>query len=220
MDILNRFSFSERYVKSGAGLPFGLAIVSGVDAEAARHAVAEAKRRAMDRIRADGLSIQGRIDRFETFFRDRGFKCPLSRQFARVQREDALPTVSPFVDALVSAEMAHGLLMGVQDCEPLSGALTFDLASEGEQFPGMRGPVTCRDNEMVLRDDEGIVASYFQGPDTRSAIQPTTRDLVFYAFSAPGIPERVLDEALADACAMFNTAAESAAHRVYTDQSW
>jgi DNA/RNA-binding domain of Phe-tRNA-synthetase-like protein len=215
MDMFGDFNFSPRYLKSGLSLPFGLAVVSGVEAESAKHVMADVKARAMERIRREGSNIQGRITRFETFFRDHGFKCPLPRQFARVQQDGALPTVTPFVDALLSAEMAHGLLMGVQDRAPLSGGLTYDLADAGEQYAGMRGPVTCRNNEMVLRDGQGIVASYFQGPDKRSAIQSSTRDLVFYAFAAPGIDASVLDEALADACSMFGDAAEDAGYRVY-----
>jgi DNA/RNA-binding domain of Phe-tRNA-synthetase-like protein len=216
IDVFADFSFSPRYLTSGFGLPFGLAAVSGVDAESARHEVADAKIRAMEKIRSGAKDIQARIDRFETFFRTHGFKCPLPRQFARVQQEGALPAVTPFVDALLCAEMAHGLLMGVQDRTPIAGRLTYDLADGGEQYLGMRGTVTCRDNEMVLRDDRGIVASYFQGPDKRSAIQSSTRDLVFYAFAAPGIDVGVLGDALADACGMFGNSSEDADYRVYS----
>jgi DNA/RNA-binding domain of Phe-tRNA-synthetase-like protein len=46
----------------------------------------------------------------------------------------------------------------------------------------------------------GLLASYFQGPDRRTAIRSKTRSVALFAFSAPGMsretPEAALDWAI------------------------
>ena len=215
MNLLNTFSFSTHYSERGTGLPFGLAVISGADAGLAKEAVADAKLQALSRIEADKSLIRSRIDMFDSFFRRYGFKCPLPHQLSAVEKS-GLPTISPFVDALLITELTHGLLMGIQDLDPIVNPLTYDLAAKGEQFSGMRGTITCRDNEMVVRDAQNIVASYFQGPDKRTSIRPTSRNLVFYAFAAPGISPDTLNDALISACNVFDGTCEASEHRVYS----
>jgi DNA/RNA-binding domain of Phe-tRNA-synthetase-like protein len=54
--------------------------------------------------------------------------------------------------------------------------------------------IVCREEEIALRDETGIVCSLFQGPDYRTRVDPTSKDIVVYVFTAPGIQERfVLD---------------------------
>ncbi len=167
-------------------LPFGCAFLSGVDREAAGREVADVRSSFPERVEANLEVICERVRAFEEFFRQHGHRCPLPIQLETTRR-NGLAKIDPFVDALLYCELTSGLLMGVQDQAPMQGNLVYDVAEEGESFAGMRGPVRCSAGEIVLRDDLGIVASYFQGPDFRTRVTPKTTDLVFFAFAAPGL---------------------------------
>ncbi|HEY7404456.1 MAG TPA: phenylalanine--tRNA ligase beta subunit-related protein [Candidatus Angelobacter sp.] len=127
-----------------------------------------------------------RIQAFESFFDQNGFRSPLGYQLKRIQ-EKGLPGGSPVVRALLLCEMSTGLLMGAQDASAIKGTLVCDLAQEGESFSGMREEVLCRKDEIVLKDEEGVIATLFQGPDHRTRLKKDTKDIVFFIFSAPGV---------------------------------
>ena len=65
-----------------------------------------------------------------------------------------------------------------------------DLANEGETFQGVSGKmIRCKEEEIVLRDEKGIVCSLFQGPDFRTKVDASSKNIVVYVFTAPGIQE-------------------------------
>jgi DNA/RNA-binding domain of Phe-tRNA-synthetase-like protein len=88
------------------------------------------------------------------------------------------------------AEMCHGILMAIQDLDRFDGPWRLDLAQEGETFEGVSGRMLiCKENEIVLRDEKEIVCSLFQGPDSRTKIDKSSKNIVVYVFTAPGIQE-------------------------------
>lgn len=208
------FEFSDRYRQSGEQLPFGMAIATGVSAHSARAQIEQAKKDAQRSIADDRAVIEERLQRYETFFAHNNFKSPLLQQFRSIQKK-GLPSIRPVVDALLLCEMTTGLLMGVQDLGRVKGTLLYDLATVGEEFEGLRALVRCREGEMVLRDDEGIIASYFQGPDKRTGIRDETRDIVFFCFAAPGIDIAMLETALGKACLLFGGSCEFSETRLF-----
>jgi DNA/RNA-binding domain of Phe-tRNA-synthetase-like protein len=127
-----------------------------------------------------------RINLFETYFAENGVRCPLGEQFAAI-RKKGLPTTGVLIQTLLFAEMSTGLLMGAQNAAAIKGDLVYDLAAAGESFKGMRSEVSCRENEIVVRDGDGIIASLLQGPDHRTRLLKDSVDLVFLVFSVPGI---------------------------------
>jgi len=68
------------------------------------------------------------------------------------------------------------------------GRWRLDLAQEGETFEGVSGRrLICKEEEIVLRDEKEIVCSLFQGPDARTKIDGSSKNIVVYVFTAPGI---------------------------------
>ena len=127
-----------------------------------------------------------RIQLFERYFAENGVRCPLGEQFASI-RKKGLPATGVLIQTLLFGEMSTGLLMGAQNATAIKGDLVYDLASAGESFKGMRSEVLCRENEIVVRDDDGIIASLLQGPDYRTRLMKDCADLIFLVFSVPGI---------------------------------
>ncbi|MFE1841171.1 hypothetical protein [Streptomyces sviceus] len=115
---------------------------------------------------------------------------PLSGQLQAVADGRPLRGPAP-VRALLHCELSHGVLMGAQDFDAVRGPVRVEYAAAGDEFAGFRSTVTCRAGEPVLRDDDGIFASVFQGPDARTGITRGTERLLFLIFDAPGLsPER------------------------------
>ena len=146
--------------------------------------------------RANLAQIQEWINLYDQFFKEWGYPCPLPGHFKR-SIEMGFPIVNLFIDAHIIAEMCHGILMAIQDLDSFKGKWRLDLASEGDTFQGVSGKmIHCKKEEIVLRDEEGIVCSLFQGPDFRTRIEPSSKNIVVYVFTAPGIQEQQVENGL------------------------
>jgi DNA/RNA-binding domain of Phe-tRNA-synthetase-like protein len=141
------------------------------------------------RRRANLAQIEERINLYDQFFKEWGYVCPLPGHFKRAV-EMGFPIVNLYIDTHIMAEMCHGILMAIQDLDRFHGGWRLDLANEGETFQGVSGRMLyCKEEEIVLRDEKEIVCSLFQGPDSRTKVDPTSKNIVVYIFTAPGIEE-------------------------------
>jgi DNA/RNA-binding domain of Phe-tRNA-synthetase-like protein len=141
------------------------------------------------RRRANLAQIEERITLYAQFFQEWGYPCPLLSHFKRAV-DMGFPIVNLYIDTHIIAEMSHGILMAIQDLDRFQGGWRLDLASEGETFPAVSGAMLiCKEQEIVLRDEGGIVCSLFQGPDFRTKVDASSKDIVVYVFTAPGVQE-------------------------------
>ena len=136
------------------------------------------------------------INRYDQFFKEWGYRCPLPSHFKRTV-EMGFPIVNLYIDAHIIAEMCHGILMAIQDLNRFKGEWKLDLSREGELFQGVSGKtIRCKEGEIILRDEEGIVCSLFQGPDFKTRVEPVSKDIAVYVFTAPGIQEERVSNGL------------------------
>jgi DNA/RNA-binding domain of Phe-tRNA-synthetase-like protein len=141
------------------------------------------------RRRANLAQIEEGINLYNQFFKEWGYPCPLPSHFKRTI-EMGFPIVNLYIDTHIIAEMCDGVLMAIQDLDRFQSEWKLDLAHEEETFQGVSGKIIlCKQDEIVLRDGEGIVCSLFQGPDFKTRVEPTTKNIVVYVFTAPGIQE-------------------------------
>jgi DNA/RNA-binding domain of Phe-tRNA-synthetase-like protein len=139
------------------------------------------------RRRANLAHIEEQINLYDQFFKEWGFPCPLPGHLKRTI-EMGFPIVNFYIDTHIMAEMCHGILMAIQDMDRFDGQWRLDLAQEGETFEGVSGRMLiCKEEEIVLRDEKEIVCSLFQGPDFRTKIAESSKNIVVYVFTAPGI---------------------------------
>jgi DNA/RNA-binding domain of Phe-tRNA-synthetase-like protein len=114
------------------------------------------------------------------------------------------PIVNLYIDTHIIAEMCHGILMAIQDLDRFHGEWKLDLAKEEETFQGVSGKmVRCKEDEIVLRDGEGMVCSLFQGPDFKTRVGPASKNIVVYVFTASGILEEQVSNGLQIALEML-----------------
>jgi DNA/RNA-binding domain of Phe-tRNA-synthetase-like protein len=148
------------------------------------------------RRKANLIQIEERINLYDQFFKEWGYPCPLPGHFKRTI-EMGFPIVNLYIDAHIIAEMYHGILMAIQDLDRFNGEWRLDLSKEGEVFQGVSGRrLYCKEEEIVLRDEEGIVCSLFQGPDFRTKVDASTKNIAIYVFTAPGIQEEYVANGL------------------------
>jgi DNA/RNA-binding domain of Phe-tRNA-synthetase-like protein len=148
------------------------------------------------RRRANLIQIEQRINLYDQFFKDWGYPCPLPGHFKRTI-EMGFPIVNLYIDTHIIAEMCHGILMAIQDLDRFHGQWRLGLAQEGENFQGVSGRVIlCKGDEIVLRDEKEIVCSLFQGPDFRTKVTESSKNIVVYIFTAPGIGEEHVSNGL------------------------
>jgi hypothetical protein len=142
---------------------------------------------------------------YSDWFARNGHASPLTGQLKTVTDGRPLRGPAP-VRALLHCELSHGVLMGVQDFDTVRGAIRVEYAAEGDDFPGFRSTVTCRAGDPVLRDDGGIFASVFQGPDARTGVTRRTEHLLFLIFDAPGLSSERFDRAVHGVSALLDEA--------------
>jgi DNA/RNA-binding domain of Phe-tRNA-synthetase-like protein len=148
------------------------------------------------RRRANLAQLEEWIHLYDQFFKEWGYPCPLPSHFKRTI-EMGFPIVNLYIDTHIMAEMCYGILMAIQDLDRFHGEWRLDLAEEGETFQGVSGKmIRCKEDEIVLRDGKGIVCSLFQGPDFRTRVEPASRNIVVYVFTASGIQEEHVSSGL------------------------
>jgi len=148
------------------------------------------------RRRANLAQLEERIHVYDQFFKDWGYPCPLPGHLKRTV-EMGFPINNLYIDSHIIAEMFHGILMAIQDLDQFRGEWKLDLAQEGETFQGVSGKmIHCKEDEIVLRDGEGLVCSLFQGPDFRTRVETSCKNIVVYVFTAPGIQEEHVSNGL------------------------
>jgi DNA/RNA-binding domain of Phe-tRNA-synthetase-like protein len=99
----------------------------------------------------------------------------------------------------VIAELRNALAMGVHDLDRIQGDIVLDVAAEGEKFQGIGNrTVITRSNEVVLRDQTGIWASYTQGPDAATVVDAGAKNAMILGFFTPETSREALMQGIQD----------------------
>lgn len=196
-------TFTEAYLERYADIPFGIACVWECDAAKGTKLLADYKSNTIIYIGENRDDISRAIGHYERFFKNHGSQCPLRHQLGSVLQK-GFPSISPYVEILLLNELKNGVLMGIQDLDKIKGDLIMDIAQQGEQFEGFRRRIKCQPSEIIVRDSEGIVASYFQGPDKKTSVSDDTKNIILYAFFAPGIQRERVQKAIEQATELLH----------------
>jgi DNA/RNA-binding domain of Phe-tRNA-synthetase-like protein len=182
-------TITEAYHRRFPELPFGIGTVQDCTYFEKNETFKIYKRDLLRKMRrrVNLAEIEERVHLYDQFFKEWGYSCPLPAHLKRTI-DMGFPIVNLYIDTHIMAEMCHGILMAIQDLDRFDGQWRLDLAQEGENFEGVSGRMLiCKEHEIVLRDEKEIVCSLFQGPDSRTKIDESTKNIVVYVFTAPGI---------------------------------
>ncbi len=150
----------------------------------------------------ESLKDEARVRAYRDFFWRVGIDPTKIRPAAeallrRLLRNKPLPTINTLVDAYNLVSMETRIALAAFDNSTLSGDMFMRYAVEGEEFLGigMKTPVALRGKEIVVEDDEGLLAVYPYRDAERTKVTTDTSSVVIMVCGVPGIQEEVLEEA-------------------------
>ena len=116
----------------------------------------------------------------------------------RILLEKPIPRINTLVDAYNLASIVSGVPIAAFDKDKISGELFMRKAFEGEKFLGigMEKPIILNGTEIVVSDDEKLVAVYPYRDAEVTKISEQTRNVVFLICGVPGVGDDILANAL------------------------
>ncbi len=161
----------------------------------------QTKRRLETRIR-DDYPDPGEdpvVQAYAGYFDRWGKTYPIEFQIKSVKKGRTFPQVSTHVDCMFLAELEDRVLTSGHDMDAVQGGLVYDLADDGEEYVKLNGKKQVLvKNDVVLRDDEGVLASVLFGPAARTSIQMETVNPLYFAWCPVGISRETVDEHLSN----------------------
>ena len=111
----------------------------------------------------------------------------------------SIPSVSALVESMFMTEMKNMLLTAGHDLDVLQLPLTLDVSKGTERYTLMRGDEqVLKADDMFISDQSGVVSSIIYGPDQRTQITASTRNVVFTVYAPAGIDVQTVDGHLRD----------------------
>ena len=85
------------------------------------------------------------------------------------------------------------LLTAGHDLDKLHLPLTLDVTGGAESYTLMRGAEqTVKAGDMTISDQVGIISNIIYGPDQRTQINESTRNVIFTVYAPAGIDEQLI----------------------------
>ncbi len=115
----------------------------------------------------------------------------------RVLAGKPIPQINTLVDAYNLASIKTGIPLAAFDADTVTGELKARFAEPDEEFSGigMDKPAKLKGGEIVLTDDEKLVAIYPHRDSNETKVQESTRNIILLTCGAPGVTSETLSEA-------------------------
>ena len=146
------------------------------------------------------------VQAYAGYFGRWGKTYPIEYQIKSVKKGRSFPRVSTHVDCMFMAELEDRVLTSGHDMDAVQGELVYDLADDGEEYVKLNGErQVLVKNDVVLRDDEGVLASVLFGPAARTSISMETVNPLYFAWCPVGISREAVDEHLSNVLGYLRT---------------
>ncbi|MEM2083130.1 MAG: phenylalanine--tRNA ligase beta subunit-related protein [Nitrososphaerota archaeon] len=112
----------------------------------------------------------------------------------RILQGNPIPRVNTLVDAYNLASIKTGIAIAAFDLDKLKGDIVMRFAKENEEFLGigMKDPIKLTGKEIVISDDEKIIAIYPYRDAENTKITFETSKVLFLICGVPDIAEEAL----------------------------
>ena len=185
---MKKVAISDKCLGVYPWMKFGYCFVKSLSWGEPSDYLREKQKEAEDFIRKNSQSLAEKAKGISRFYKVQGEKnrSHIESLIKSVSNGKSIKPVNPVVDSVVIAELRNALAMGIHDLDRIQGDIVLDVAAEGEKFTGIGNrTILTRFNEVVLRDQTGIWASYTQGPDAATVVDATTRNAMILGFFTP-----------------------------------
>lgn len=137
------------------------------------------------------------VQSYAGYFDKWGKTYPIEFQINSIKKGKTFPQVSTHVDCMFMAELENRILTSGHDRDEIQGKLVYDLADEGEEYVKLNGKKqVLHKNDVILKDDDGVLASVIFGPSARTSITMETVNPLYFAWCPVGIDQETVDEHL------------------------
>ena len=177
------------------------ALVSGLTIEPTIEGLIERKREVFSDLKArygalnvlDLAEVKAYRAFFKTMGADPSSYRPAPEYLLRRALDDRFPAINNLVDACLLATVEHWVMVGSYDADKTKGQVVTTLAMETEPFELINGrKLSPKPDEIILRDDEKLLAAYTLGDAKAAMITQKTSNALIVLWNAPGITrERV-----------------------------
>jgi DNA/RNA-binding domain of Phe-tRNA-synthetase-like protein len=115
----------------------------------------------------------------------------------RILAGKPIPMINNVVDSYNLASIKTEVALAAFNRDELRGSLLMRAALKGERFLGigMSEPMELNGGEIVISDQEKLVAVYPYRDAEKSKVSGTTRNLLILVCGVPGIDEKLLGDA-------------------------
>ncbi len=199
---MKRVTLSHKCLETYPWMKFGYCFVNHLASGESSDDFRKKQEEAENYIRKNTESLIARAKSISKFYQAQGEKnrSHIESLIKSISNGKNIKPVNFIVDSVMIAELKNALLLGVHDVDRIQGDIILDAASEGEGFVGIGNrPVVTRQNEVVLKDDAGIWASYTQGPDARTVVDPATKNIILLGFFTPETTREAMSQGMRDA---------------------
>lgn len=201
------FEVTEAWRTTYPGAHAGFLVLQDV-ANPARHPGLEAAKQALEeRLRTQfagqdrhALEAYGPIPAYTAYYKQFDKTYHVLAQLASiVYKGKAIPSVAALVEAMFMAEIKNGLLTAGHDLDLLRPPVTLGVAGGEERYTLLRGQTQgCKAGDMLMADQAGVISSIVYGPDERTLITATTRNVLFAVYAPAGIAAGAVQAHLQD----------------------
>ena len=121
---------------------------------------------------------------------------PVMLQFESVVLKDRpFPAFNAVSEVAFLLEITQGVLSGAHDADCIDGDVALYLATEKEDFEGIRETLHTYPNDFCARDNSGIIFSLIAGTDRRTSAKPDSTKVLYPVFAAPDMDTAIIENA-------------------------
>lgn len=170
---------------------FGSLIIKGIENQKKHIELENQKRKLEDYLRKnfDQTKEDKILINFKNHFGRWNKTYPIEFQIQSILKGKNLPQVSILVDSMFHAELKNRILTSGHDLDDIKGrTLIFDSSRGNEEYTKINGKnEKLKEDDIFLRDEEGILANVLYGPAKRSSISMNTKNVIYFAWCIKGI---------------------------------
>ncbi|PWU00919.1 MAG: hypothetical protein C5B53_03460 [Candidatus Melainabacteria bacterium] len=124
------------------------------------------------------------IKSYNSYYKNFGKTYHVRAQVESIINGKPLSSGSAVLTAMFMAEVKNMLLTAGHDCYRLEFPVRITVGTGIENFTDIRGAAkTAVAGDMLMHDKEGIISSILLGPDSRTKLTPSVREVLFAVYA-------------------------------------